>query len=110
MLIILTPVASFTNKVNPRFAIRPLVFNGHLANRGLTSLVKEATVCGRVVQWTLYTVITRFYVFSRQVVFHDRKNKLHDFVKTVPDKLQNVCVFDKTTQVPLYNYSAWLFY
>ena len=37
------PVASFTKEVNPRLAKRPLVFNGRLANRGLTSLVKEAT-------------------------------------------------------------------
>ena len=37
------PMASFTNAVNPRLAKRPLIFNGRLANRGLTSLVKEAT-------------------------------------------------------------------
>ena len=37
------PVASFTKEVNSRLAKRPLVFNGRLANRGLTSLVKEAT-------------------------------------------------------------------
>ena len=36
-------VVPFTKEVNPRLAKRPLVFNGHLANRGLTSLVKEAT-------------------------------------------------------------------
>ena len=35
------PVASFTKEVNLRIAKRPLVFNGHLANRRLTSLVKE---------------------------------------------------------------------
>ena len=39
----LYPVASFTEEVNPRLAKHPLVFNGHLANCGLTSLVKEAT-------------------------------------------------------------------
>ena len=38
-----SPVASFTKEVNPRLAKRPLVFNGLLVNRGLTSLVKEAT-------------------------------------------------------------------
>ena len=37
------PVASFTKEVNSRLAKRPLVFNGRLANLGLTSLVKEAT-------------------------------------------------------------------
>ena len=36
-------VASFTKEVNPRLDKRPLVFNGRLANRVLTSLVKEAT-------------------------------------------------------------------
>ena len=35
-------VASFTKEVNWRLAKRPLVFNGRLANRQLTSLVKEA--------------------------------------------------------------------
>ena len=39
-----TPVVSFTKEVNLQSAKRPLVFNGHLAYRGLTSsLVKEAT-------------------------------------------------------------------
>ena len=40
----LAAVASFTKEVNPRLAQRPLVFNERLANHGLTSLVKEATV------------------------------------------------------------------
>ena len=40
---VFTPVASFTKVFNPPLAKRPLVFNGRLANRGLTSLVKEAT-------------------------------------------------------------------
>ena len=40
---ILWPVASFTKEVNPRLAKCPLVFNGRLANRGLTCLAKEAT-------------------------------------------------------------------
>ena len=44
-----TTVASSTREVNPRLAKRPLVFNGRLANRGLTSLVKEATF-GRMTQ------------------------------------------------------------
>ena len=35
-------VASFTKEVRPRLAKRPLELNGRLANRGLTSLVKEA--------------------------------------------------------------------
>ena len=38
-----SPVASFTKEFNPRLAKRPLKTNGRLANRGLTSLVKEAT-------------------------------------------------------------------
>ena len=37
------PVASFTKEVNQRLAKRPLRTNGHLANRWLTSLVKEAS-------------------------------------------------------------------
>ena len=36
------PVASFTKEVDLWLAKRPSAFNGHLANRGLTSLVKEA--------------------------------------------------------------------
>ena len=40
----MTAVVSFTKEVNPRLAKRPLVYNGRLANRGLTSLVKETTV------------------------------------------------------------------
>ena len=35
-------MASFTKEVNERLAKRPLVINGRLANRRLTSLVKEA--------------------------------------------------------------------
>ena len=36
-------VASFIKEVNPWLVKRPLISNGRLANRGLTSLVKEAT-------------------------------------------------------------------
>ena len=43
---ILPPVAHFTKEVNPRLATRPLIINGRFANRGLTSLVKEATAVG----------------------------------------------------------------
>ena len=39
----MTPEATFTKEVNLWLAKRPLVSNGHLANRRLTSLVKEAT-------------------------------------------------------------------
>ena len=46
------PVASFTNEVNPRLAKRPLVFNGRVANRRLTSLVKEATGRCQAIIWT----------------------------------------------------------
>ena len=42
LLFIYTPVASLTKEVNPRLAKRPLIFNGRLVNRGLTSLVKGA--------------------------------------------------------------------
>ena len=38
-----TSVASFTKEVNSGLAKRPLVFNGRLANHGLTTLVEEAT-------------------------------------------------------------------
>ena len=57
------PVASFTKEVNPRLAKRPLKTNGHLANRGLTSLVKEATAnwfLGNIFQWNLYQNTTIF--------------------------------------------------
>ena len=37
-------MASFTKEVNPGLAKRPLVFNGRLADLGLTSFVKEAIV------------------------------------------------------------------
>ena len=35
------PVTSFTTEVNSKLAEFPLVFNGRLANRGLTSLITE---------------------------------------------------------------------
>ena len=41
LILDLTPVASFTKEVDPRLAKCPLNTNGHLANRRLTSLVKE---------------------------------------------------------------------
>ena len=39
----LRPMAYFTKEVNLGLAKRPLVFNGRLANRGLTPLVKEVS-------------------------------------------------------------------
>ena len=47
-------VASFTKELGPRLAKRPLVFNGPLANRGLTSLVKEATVSQNIEKFNLH--------------------------------------------------------
>ena len=38
-----TSVVTLTKEVYSRLADRPLFFNGGLANRGLTSLVNEAT-------------------------------------------------------------------
>ena len=73
-----TPVASFTKEVSSIFAKRPLVFNGRLANHGLTSLVKEATAgwllgvylgkFGR--QLTMYhTVLESVFYIPAVVVF-----------------------------------------
>ena len=42
------------------------------------------------IKWPL-----NFCGLSKQVVSHDRENK-HDFVKTVPDKCWNLCVFNNT--------------
>ena len=53
--------------------------------------------------WNLYKATTKFCGLSRQVVSHDTENK-HDFVKTVPDKCWNLCVFDKTSPVLLYRF------
>ena len=39
----MTPVASFTKEVNLWLAKHPLKTNGRLANRELTSLIKETT-------------------------------------------------------------------
>ena len=41
-------LASFTNEVNSRLAKRPLVSNGRLDNRGLTSLVKEVQIAHQI--------------------------------------------------------------
>ena len=41
-------MASFTKEVNLRLAKLPLLFNGPLANRRLTPLVKEVTVVQHV--------------------------------------------------------------
>ena len=49
-VVFLSPVAFFAKEVNHRLAKRPLVFNGRLAKRGLTSLVKDAT---EGFQWNL---------------------------------------------------------
>ena len=54
-------------------------------------------------QWNLYKATTKFCGLSRQVVFYDRENK-HDFVKTVPCKCSNLCVFSKTSPVLLYRF------
>ena len=40
-------VASFTKEVNLQLAKHPLIFNGHLANRGLTYLVKETAASNK---------------------------------------------------------------
>ena len=47
-------MASFTKEVNPQLAKCPLKTNGCLANRGLTSSVKEATGCRASRTHTVY--------------------------------------------------------
>ena len=49
-----------------------------------------------LLQWNLYKATTKFCGLSRQVAFHIRENK-HDFVKTVPGKWWNWCVFNVTS-------------
>ena len=49
----ITPAASFDKEFNPRLAKRPLKTNGRLANRGLTSLTKEATEV-HVLEWFIW--------------------------------------------------------
>ena len=49
-----------------------------------------------LIQWNLYKATTKFCGLLRQVSFHDRENK-HDFVKIVPGKWWNLCVFSKTS-------------
>ena len=50
------PVASFTKEVNPRLTKCPLEISECLANRGLTSLVNEATATSHYLnQWWLIT-------------------------------------------------------
>ena len=51
-------------------------------------------------KWNLYEVSTKSCGLSRQVVFHHRDSQ-HDFVKIVSGKLQDVCVFIKTSLVSL---------
>ena len=65
-LYILRPVASFTKEVDLRLAKRPLKTNGRLANRGLTSLVKEATgvqLGGAAVDTLKPEEVANFFVF-----------------------------------------------
>ena len=53
-------MASFTKEVNPRVAKRLLVFNGHQANRWLTSFVKEAIENLIFVGYLNYPVLVRY--------------------------------------------------
>ena len=50
-----------------------------------------------IIQWKLYKMTTKFCDLSKQMVLHGRENK-HDFVKTVPGKWWNLCVFSKTSR------------
>ena len=56
---------------------------------GLFCEFKVGSISNFVLQWNLYKAITRCCGLSRQVVFHDREIE-HNFVKTVPGKLQNL--------------------
>ena len=49
-----TPVVFFAKEVNPRLPKRPWKTNGRLANRELTSLVKEATEQNHLPMYSLW--------------------------------------------------------
>ena len=55
----------FTNEVNSKLAKHPLVFNGRLANRGLTSLVIEATafMIKTKIMWCIYHIFVYIYIY-----------------------------------------------
>ena len=74
-----SPVASFTKEVNSWLAKRPLVFNGRLANRGLTSLVKEATgnlPCSQIIIWSqdIIDFIYKYLIF-KQIMMNSLKHR-----------------------------------
>ena len=72
------PVASCTKEVNSRLAKRPLVFNGRLANRGLTSLVnrpqlvnekKWSSTCPKcILFYRISITISSVYICSKKAV------------------------------------------
>ena len=78
------PVASFTKEVNPWLAKRPLVFNGRLANRGLTSLVKETTI-SYLTRWVLNKMATVLQT-PFQIHFVEKKNYIKILRKFVPER------------------------
>ena len=58
-------VAFFTKEVNPRLAKRPLKSNGRLANRGLTSFVKDATV----IHMRLFYVLAKAWPMRKNFIY-----------------------------------------
>ena len=75
-----TLVASFTKEVKPRLAKPPLKINGCLANRWLTSLVKEATENLSV---SAVTVKTFGLLPDRAWIWLDFPDFKHDYIKEV---------------------------
>ena len=67
----------------------------------MVNVQSNLLVCN--IQWNLYKATTKFCGLSRQVLFHDSENK-YDFVKSVPGKRWNLCVFSKTFEVSLYRF------
>ena len=71
--VLATPKASFTKGVNPWLAKRPLVLNGRLGNRGLTSLVKEVT-------WVRASAVMFSTIFAFDIVY------LFDWTSSYPTR------------------------
>ena len=94
-------MASFTKEVNPRLAKCPLRTNRRLANRGLTSIVKEA-IDGQIIS-KLYVEIKswtpgRYVYFDLSCKDMIIKMLINDYVYIFYYHMQNLQVITQTQQ------------
>ena len=105
-------MTSFTKVVNPQLAKHPLVFNGHLPNRGFTPLIKEST--GLQMPWWQWAKVPSYSCGPnfRQILYTDAYLDIHCQPKPwhISFWEDSASVLSLISLLPYHKFKLWIYF